>query len=122
MGDVVRNFNSFRRKGRAMAKKIAKKIAKKAKAKKVRTKGSGRETLSKLDDAAVKGYREKYEAWEAIARKVLTGSKGVKEEAARKVQAAKDLMERAGGYEEAFVILDAVMIAATTKEDDQLMG
>lgn len=106
-----------------MAKKTAKKIAKKAKAKNVGTKGGGRKPLDKLDDAAVKKYREKYEEWEAIARKVLTGSKGVKEEAARKVQAAKDLMERAGGYEEAFVILDAVMIAAaTTKDKDQLMG
>jgi hypothetical protein len=101
---------------------MAKKTAKKATAKQQGKKGGCRKAQSKVDDAAVKKYREKYEAWEAIARKVLTGSKGVKEEAARKVQAAKDLMEKAGGYEEAFVILDAVMIAATTKEDDQLLG
>jgi hypothetical protein len=31
--------------------------------------------------------------------------------------AAKTLMDLAGGYKEAFVILDAVMIAATTKEE-----
>ena len=38
--------------------------------------------------------------------------------AARKVMAARTLLDLAGGYEEAFIILDAVMIAAATEEED----
>ena len=94
---------------------MAKKLVKKAKTKKEGTKVGSRKARSKADDAAVKEYGEKYEVWEAIARKVLAASKIVEEDAARKVLAAKKLMELAGGYEEAFVILNAVMIAAAKK-------
>ena len=99
-----------------MAKK---KAAKKAPVKQKKTKVGSRKARSKSHDAAVKAYQKKYEAWEAIARKVLAGGKGVAKDAARKVAAAKKLMALAGGYEEAFVILDAVMIVAATKEDGQ---
>ncbi len=96
-----------------MAKK---KAAKKAQTKPEKTKVGSQKERNKVDDAAVKAYGKKYKAWEAIARKVLAGGKGVEEDAARKVAAAKKLMELAGGYEEAFVILDAVMITAATKQ------
>ena len=89
---------------------MAKKVAKKATAKKEGTKG--RKARTKADDAAAQEYAERYEAWEAIARKVLAGSKAVEKDAAIKVLAAKKLMELAGGYKEAFAILDAVMIVA----------
>lgn len=46
---------------------------------------------------------------------MLAGSKVVEKDA-RKVLAAKKLMKLAGGYKEAFVILDAVMIAAAEEE------
>lgn len=98
---------------------MAKKLATKAKAKQKGTKDRGQKARSKADDAAVKEYGKKYEAWEAIALKVLAGSKVVKKDAVRKVLAAKDLMELAGGYEEAFIILDAVMIAAAKHEADE---
>ena len=92
-----------------MAKK---KAAKKAQAKRKGAKVGTAKVRSKTDDAAVKEYGKKYMAWEAIACKVLKGDKAVKKDATRKVLAAKELMELAGGYEEAFVILDAVMLAA----------
>jgi hypothetical protein len=50
---------------------------------------------------------------------VLAGSKVVEKDAARKVSAAKKLMELAGGYKEAFIILDAVMIAAAEQAGDK---
>jgi hypothetical protein len=105
----------FQRKARAMAKKPAKKTKAKSKA----TKGGTRKTRSKAVDAAVKEYWEKFEAWEAITHKVLAGSKVVEKGAARKVLAAQKFMELTGGYEEAFVILDAVMIAAAKEEEEQ---
>lgn len=99
---------------------MAKKVAKKANAKQQGAKGGGRKVRSKAGDAAVKEFQEKYEAWEAIASKVLAGSKVVEKDAARKVLAAKKFMDLAGGYEEAFIILDAVMIAVTNEEEGKL--
>jgi hypothetical protein len=95
-----------------MAKKKVAKVTKKAT--KVTKKKSTRAQEQEVDDAAVKKYGKSYKAWEATARKVFMGSKGVKKEAVQKVEVARQLMELAGGYEEAFVILDAVMIVAAT--------
>jgi len=64
----------------------------------------------KANEAPVKEYGEKYKAWQNVAHKVL---------------AAQSLMELAGGYKEAFVLLDAVAFigddapAETGKVDDQ---
>ena len=48
---------------------------------------------------------------------MLAGSKEV-ERTVTKVLAAKNLMELAGGYEEAFVILDAVMIVQEEEAEE----
>jgi hypothetical protein len=97
-----------------MAKKRA---VKKATVKPKGTKAGSRKAQNKAAAAALKEYGEKYQVWEAVAHKVLAGSKGVAKDSVGKVQAAKKFMELAGGYEEAFIILDAVMIAATTEEE-----
>ena len=91
---------------------MAKTLAKKTKAKQKGPKVGSQKAQREEDVAAVKEYGKKYKSWEAIACKVLAGSKTVEKDAARKVLAAKKLMELAGGYGEAFIILDAVMIAA----------
>ena len=52
---------------------------------------------SKADDAAVKEYAEKYDACQVIARPVMV---------------AKEFMDQAGGYEKAFVFLDALQFVA----------
>ena len=96
-----------------------KKVAKKSKAKdekKAKKKDESGKAQKKADEAAVKEYQKKYEAWETIARNVLAGSKDVEKDAATKVLAAKKLMDLAGGYDEAFVILDAVMIVREEAE------
>ena len=101
-------------------KKAAVQAAKKAKAKeakKDKKKDGSRKAQKKADEVAVKEYEKKYEAWEATARDVLAVSKEVEKDAARKVLAAKKLMELAGGYDEAFVILDAVMIVGEEAEE-----
>ena len=73
---------------------MLKKVAKKARAKQKKTKIGVQKAGSKADDPAVKEYREKYEAWEDTAPKML---------------AAKELMKLTGGYKEAFVLLDTVL-------------
>lgn len=95
-------------------------MAKKKAAAKKTVKGTkkAKAEAREVDDAALKEYEKKFKAWEAIARKVLTGKKGVKKDVANKVLVARGLMEVAGGYEEACVILDAVMVAGATLEDE----
>jgi hypothetical protein len=61
------------------------------------------------DEAAVQEYGRRYRAWQVAARKVL---------------AAQNLIELAGGYDEAFVLLDAVLFSETDAvgETDPLAG
>lgn len=73
--------------------------------------------LQQAEDAAGKEYETKLSSWEAIARKVFMGDKGVKKDIANKVLVARGLMELAGGYEEAIILLDAVMIVAASLEN-----
>ena len=101
-----------------MGKKKAAKKAKAKEEKKGKKKDGSRKAHKKADEAAVKEYQKKYETWETIARNVLAGSKEVEKDAARKVLAAKKLMELAGGYDEAFVILDAVMIVQEEEAEE----
>ena len=74
-------------------------------AKKRRTpaKAQTRQPRAKARD--VKEYAQKYQAWSVEAHKVL---------------AAKELMELAGGYKEAFILLDAVIFARIEKNEPAL--
>jgi hypothetical protein len=65
---------------------------------------------AKADDRAIREYRRKYDAWLEEARKVL---------------AAKELLDVTGNYREAFVVLDAVLssrIDRTCAESRKAMG
>lgn len=84
---------------------MLKKVAKKARAKQKKTKigvqkAQGKAKDAKVDDAKVKEYGEKLRAWQDSTHKML---------------AANRLMELAGGYKQAFVLLDAVASAAAEK-------
>ena len=89
-----------------MRKKLPKKAAKTVRARQKKTKVCVQEQVcvqevgSKADDAAVKDYAEKYKSCQVTANEVLT---------------AKELLELAGGYEEAFVLLDATYFVAVDK-------
>ena len=62
----------------------------------------GREAESRADIAAAVEYGERYEACQVTARKV---------------RAARDLIELAGGYKEAIVLADAVWFVASESDD-----
>ena len=66
-------------------------------------------------EAAAKGYSDDRIAWEYIVRGILAGEPADRE-TTEKVLAAKRLMELAGGYKEAFVVLDATMVAIETPD------
>ena len=58
-------------------------------------------------------------AWEEVARKALAANKVLEDHSARKVLAAKNLMELVGGYKEAFAILDAVMTVEAKERESE---
>jgi hypothetical protein len=74
-----------------------------AKKKRAATKRRARQPKAKARD--VKEYARKYRAWGVEAHKVL---------------AAEELMKLAGGYKEAFILLDAVIFARLEKHQPAL--
>jgi len=74
-----------------------------AKRKRAATKRQARQPKAKARD--VKEYARKYREWSVEAHKVL---------------AAEELMELAGGYKEAFILLDAVIFARLEKHQPAL--
>jgi hypothetical protein len=83
-----------------LAKKATKKMAKPARAEQEAARVSVQQAKDKADDASVKEYTEKYDAYKVMAHPVL---------------AAKELIELAGGYGEAFVLMDAVYFVSEFK-------
>jgi hypothetical protein len=83
-----------------MIKKGTKRTVKSAGGKQERAKVSVQEVKDTEDKVAVEEYGQKYDACQVIASKVM---------------AARELMELAGGYKEAFILMDAVNFATEFK-------